>query len=623
MDFKQYLQEAVDKTAVMAFGRFNPPTVGHEKLINKLHAVASDHKGEAHLFTSHSQGTAKDPLDQKTKIGYLHSIVPGGMQVHGSTKEKPTFLHAAAKLHAQGHKHLVMVAGSDRVDEYRNILEKYNDGKEHAHGKFKFKSIKVVSAGQRDPDAEGIEGMSGTKMRDHARGNRIDKFKTGLPDVLKAHAQDIANHIRAVKVKGVDIKEDYENPYRFDDATPEGTAYMKSMTPGQKPECRDGGVWSDKLGTCVPIREAYINSEIYRLNDIVETKNGDKGPIVYRGTTYVTMQIGEGKTVKHWLTDIVETNTVLPKTPKVFTKVREQKIPVLFMSKEQLAEMAKSGMELTYQGYTTHNLHMCPGASEQLQELVGSQGLNPVYILKAIQASDEYLGIEKLAKEKGFANDQMVHDFNMKLAIAHDTLNMLGYSDRELLYMTDHIRTMSELSMHKDGTFANETGSTVPTYGMGMDEGLDSADYRIVIGKDGKKYKVRANRILTTTEPTKQVRETLTMSKFKKKIEESTTAPEQKQAGAYVAEPETAHRDVNLSPNKEVYHGIDKTVAGQGWEGKEPGFVSFKTFMATPETQKIENDKGEAMQDVHRAKAELSVHTSAYKLMRKAHAQDN
>jgi hypothetical protein len=620
MDFKKYLSEAVDKTAVMAFGRFNPPTVGHEKLIQKVRSVADEHNGTGHIFASHSELTRKDPLPQDAKIGYLNQIAHG-TEIHGSSKQQPTFLHAAAKLYAQGHKHLVMIAGSDRVQEYKDKLEKYNDGKEYPHGKYKFKSIKVVSAGQRDPDAEGVEGMSGTKMRELARSNKHKQFENGLPEALKDNAKEIGNHIRAIKDE---VKEDYENPYRFDDATPEGTAYMNRMTPGQKPECRDGGVWSDKLGTCVPIREAYINSEIYRLNDVVETKNGDKGPIVYRGTTYVTMQVAEGKTVKHWLTDIVEANSILPKTPKVFTKVREQRIPALFMSKEQLAEMAKSGMELTYHGYTTHNLHMCPGASDQLHELIGKQGLNPTYILKAIQASDEYLGMEKEAKAKGFANDQMVHDFNMKLAIAHDTLNMLGYPDKELTYMDNHIKTMAELSMHKDGTFSNETQNTIPTFGAGdVDEGIDSADYKIVIGKDGKKYKIRANRIITSRDTTKQVRETLTMSKFKKKIEEhNSMAPENTQAGAYTTDPATAHRDVNLRPEKEVYHGIDKTISGQGWGDKEPGFVSFKSFLATPETQKIEKDKGEAMQDVHRAKAELAVHSSAYKLMRKAHQQD-
>ena len=137
MNFKNYIDEATGKakakkpekpeetTAVMAFGRMNPPTVGHEKLIQKLGSVASEHGGEAHLFASHSQGTAKDPLDQKTKIGYLHSITPASTTIHGSSKEEPTIFHAAAKLHKQGHMHLVVVAGSDRVEDFQKNLEKY------------------------------------------------------------------------------------------------------------------------------------------------------------------------------------------------------------------------------------------------------------------------------------------------------------------------------------------------------------------------------------------------------------------------------------------------------------------------------------------------------------------
>ena len=587
MNFKDYIKEATKKpgkpekpeetTAVMAFGRFNPPTIGHEKLIRKTEEVAQQHSGTAHIVASHSEGTAKNPVPQQAKIGYLHNIVKPSTELSGSSKEEPTILHAAARLHKQGHKHLVVVAGSDRVNDYQELLNQYNDGKKYPHGKYKFKSIKVLSAGQRDPDAEGAAGMSGTKIREYARTGNIEKFRSGLPDVLKAHAEEISKHIRTVK-------EDYENPYRFDDATPEGTEYMMKLTPGQKPECRDGGIWSEKLGTCVPIREAYMGNEIFRLNDIVEAANGDRGPIVYRGASYVTIQIGEGKTVKHWLKDIKEHSSVLPiSIPKVLTKVREQQIPALFMSKEQLAERAKGSMELSYNGYQTEYLHMCPGASEQLHELIKNKELNPKYILQAIQASDKYLELEKEAEAKGFADDQMVHDFNMYLAIAHDTLNMLGYPDKKLKYMSNHIKIMSDLSMHKDGTFANETQNTVPTFG--------SED---------------------TSESYKQVRKTLTMSKFKKKIAET-----------YAPDPETAKRDVNLSLDKEVYHGIDKTIADQGHEGKPPGFVSFKSFMSTPETQKIENDKGQAMQDVHRAKAELSVHTSAYKLMRKAHQQDN
>lgn len=614
MNFKKYINEDTVKkakkpekkeetTAVMAFGRMNPPTVGHEKLIKKLDDVASDHKGEAHLFASHSQGTAKDPLDQKTKISYLHHITPASVQVHGSSKEEPTIFHAAAKLYKQGHRHLVVVAGSDRVEDYQNNLEKYNDGKQYPHGSYKFKSIKVVSAGQRDPDSEGVEGMSGTKMRDHARQNNIGKFKSGLPDALKPHAQEIANHIRAVRVKGVEIKEDYDNPYRFDDATPEGTAYMQKMTPGQKIECVTG-VWSEKLGACVSVKEAYMQNEIFKLNDIVEATNGDKGPIVFRGASYVTMQISENKTVKHWLKDIQEANKVTPTiTYKPSRKVIENKLPALFMSKEQLKEMQNNKLEVEYQGYNTKYLHMCSEASALLHELANRDDLNPTYILQAIQASDQYLEIENEAKKQGFADERQVHDFNMKLAIAHDTLNMLGYPDAQLKYMGYHIKIMNNLSMHKDGTFANETSSTVPTFGSG------DVEEQFNLPTEGKKIK-----------------ETITMSKLRKKIAETTnnvSTPQFVNKGSYDSnDPPTAHRDVNLSPNKEVYHGIDHTIGLENMEGKPLGLVSFKSFLATPETAKIEKEKGEHMQDVHRAKAELAVHSSAYKLMRKYHQSD-
>lgn len=200
------LTEAADSTAVMAFGRMNPPTIGHEKLIHKVEDVAKEHKGVAHIVASHSENTSKDPLPQSAKLGYLKKVVKPDTHVMGSSKESPTILHAAAKLHAAGHKHLVVVAGDDRVDEYHKLLHKYN-GVDAKHGHYNFKSIKVVSAGHRDPDAEGAEGMSGTKMRGHARAGEMKEFKSGLPKSLHAHAEEIANHIRSVKEE-VEIDED-------------------------------------------------------------------------------------------------------------------------------------------------------------------------------------------------------------------------------------------------------------------------------------------------------------------------------------------------------------------------------------------------------------------------------
>lgn len=191
---KATIDEQKESTAVFAFGRFNPPTVGHEKLINKVKETAKSHEGSAHIFASHSEGKSDNPVPQDAKLGYLKKVAGDSADVHGSSKEEPSFLHAAKKLHQQGHDHLVMVAGSDRVKGYEEKLNQYN-GKE---GHFNFKSIKVVSAGQRDPDAEGVEGMSGTKMRSLARSGKHNEFKAGLPKALHPHAKEIADHIRSI-----------------------------------------------------------------------------------------------------------------------------------------------------------------------------------------------------------------------------------------------------------------------------------------------------------------------------------------------------------------------------------------------------------------------------------------
>lgn len=127
------LKESNDSTAVMAFGRFNPPTTGHEKLIHKVESTAKEHNGSAHIIASHSEGTSKNPIPQKAKIGYLKKVAGSTTNVSGSSKTEPSIFHAASKLHAAGHRHLVVVAGSDRVKEYEDSLKKYN-GVKGAHG---------------------------------------------------------------------------------------------------------------------------------------------------------------------------------------------------------------------------------------------------------------------------------------------------------------------------------------------------------------------------------------------------------------------------------------------------------------------------------------------------------
>ena len=206
MNFKDYLEEQKENHAVLAFGRMNPPTTGHAKLVDKVKAVAKDVGGSHHIVLSHSQDPAKNPLtgEQKVKHAkrYFHDT-----NISTSDKEHPNFLSQASKLHKQGVTHLHMVAGSDRTEEYHKILHKYN-GVKGTHGYFKFKDIKVHSAGERDPDAEGVEGMSASKMREHASKGNFKEFKKGVPGhVSHEHAKDLYNDVR----KGMNIKEDFHS----------------------------------------------------------------------------------------------------------------------------------------------------------------------------------------------------------------------------------------------------------------------------------------------------------------------------------------------------------------------------------------------------------------------------
>ena len=168
------------KPVVMTFGRFNPPTSGHEKLVNKVKEIADQHSAPHHIILSHSQDSKKNPLSASEKVKHAKHAFPG-TNIEAASKEMPTIMHHAARLNAAGHQHLIVVAGSDRVSEFHDLLHKYNGHyNDKGHG-YKFKKIEVKSAGQRDPDAEGAEGMSASKMREHAKNNNYDEFHKGAP----------------------------------------------------------------------------------------------------------------------------------------------------------------------------------------------------------------------------------------------------------------------------------------------------------------------------------------------------------------------------------------------------------------------------------------------------------
>ena len=177
-----------EKHGVMAYGRMNPPTAGHEQVVNKINEVAKEHKAIHKLVLSHSQDAKKNPLDVDTKVKHARNAFPG-TNIEGASKEKPTIMHHASDLYNQGVRHLHVVAGSDRLPEYEKLLKAYN-GKEGKHGKYDFKSITLHSAGERDPDSEGVTGVSGTKMRELASGGKKKDFHANLPSKMKIEHKD-------------------------------------------------------------------------------------------------------------------------------------------------------------------------------------------------------------------------------------------------------------------------------------------------------------------------------------------------------------------------------------------------------------------------------------------------
>lgn len=190
------LEEAVSSTAVFSFGRMNPPTIGHEKVVAKINAIAAQNDAMPHLYLSQTYDSKKNPLPYVTKIALAKKAF-GSMVTKSRSK---TIMQVAKELEDMGHTKLIMVAGSDRVAEFETLLNKYN-GKEYT-----FDSIEVVSAGERDPDAEGAEGMSASKMRAAAADGDERAFKTGLPKKLQSSSSKIFQAIR----DGMKIAEEME-----------------------------------------------------------------------------------------------------------------------------------------------------------------------------------------------------------------------------------------------------------------------------------------------------------------------------------------------------------------------------------------------------------------------------
>ena len=203
--YKSFMTEEKGDTAIFTFGRFNPPTLGHEKLVIAVANVARREGGEYFVYPSHSQDPKKNPLDQTTRVKYMKKMFPKHKENIIISTGK-TALEIASELHDKGYTNLVMVVGSDRVKEFQSMLDRYNGDENKAHGFYDFDTIKVVSAGERDPDAEGVSGMSASKMRQSAVEGDFKTFRSGIPSSLndkdtKKMFNDIRKGMRLSVVK--------------------------------------------------------------------------------------------------------------------------------------------------------------------------------------------------------------------------------------------------------------------------------------------------------------------------------------------------------------------------------------------------------------------------------------
>jgi len=170
--FKNFLNEAKEKTAVYSFGRMNPPTTGHTKLIKKVMMVAKTEKGIPMIYPSKTEDNKSNPLTYKTKIAVLKDVF--GNIINTDTSINTPF-DVLEKLNKKKFSKVVFVVGSDRVVEFKKNMSKFVKSDLD-----NIKKFSVVSAGDRDPDAEGVKGISGSKMREYVKKDKFKKFAAGL-----------------------------------------------------------------------------------------------------------------------------------------------------------------------------------------------------------------------------------------------------------------------------------------------------------------------------------------------------------------------------------------------------------------------------------------------------------
>ena len=266
--FSEFLVEE-EKVGYLVFGRMNPPTIGHGKLLDKLAKTAG--RAPYRIYLSQSADSKNNPLTYSDKVKYARKMFPRHARSIIIDKKVITPFHALSAMYNAGFKKVVMVAGSDRVKEYDLRLNKYNS-KKGSHGFYNFEGgVKVVSAGQRDPDGTGAEGASGTKQRGYAKSNDFTGFSQGLTKAISnPDAKKMFNAVRS----GMGLKEEHE--------------FKRHI----------------QLKTVSETREAFVKGELFELGEqVIIKKTSEVGKITVIGSNYVIVETSD-KTTRQWLDSV-------------------------------------------------------------------------------------------------------------------------------------------------------------------------------------------------------------------------------------------------------------------------------------------------------------------------------
>ena len=264
--FKDYLVEET-KPVTFAFGRFNPPTIGHEKLFDQVKKLSRG--GVYRIYASKSVDKKKNPLAFKDKVKFMRKMFPKHARNIMADADVRNALDICVKLYDQGFNKVQMVVGSDRLKEFDILLNKYN-GVKSRHGFYEFDGvINVLSAGERDPDAEGATGMSASKLRQAAVDGAMQDFAKGVS--VANLASDLYYAVR----KGMGLRAESTQPHT-------------------------------ELEKVSEVREAYVQEKVFRIGSKIRLKESGKvGKVIIRGANYI---IGEfdGHKKRCWLDSIVE-----------------------------------------------------------------------------------------------------------------------------------------------------------------------------------------------------------------------------------------------------------------------------------------------------------------------------